>query len=220
MEREDVASLRITALRRWSALEGDVLRQAAEANRARAAELAARASTVSARASELVTGADGLRRVAEDSRHSAAEARDRRRVEREFDAIVRQLCRPPGTLLDRPRVVLADDIDLVRTSLAGAFGRGGFRVGAEASDGAEAVGYALVEQPDLAILDRQMPLLDGIGAAQAIRRYCPRTRTLLLSAELHAAGGAVDAFLPKTTPLSDILALARDLVAFPRAFKR
>ena len=44
-----------------------------------------------------------------------------------------------------------------------------------AADGREAVDLARKSLPDLAVLDLQMPGLDGIEAAKTILRYCPYT---------------------------------------------
>lgn len=54
---------------------------------------------------------------------------------------------------------------------------------AEAADGQEAVDIARKACPDPAILDIQMPRLNGIEAAREILRYCPNT--IILSDSLH-----------------------------------
>ncbi len=53
----------------------------------------------------------------------------------------------------------------------------------EASDGLEAVQKAAELQPDLILLDIGLPELDGIEAAQQIRRLSPNSRILFLSQE-------------------------------------
>jgi two-component system, cell cycle response regulator DivK len=67
------------------------------------------------------------------------------------------------------KVLVADDKstgrELVRTVLE----NGGYEV-FEASDGAEAVNQARQVKPDLIILDLHMPVLDGFGAIQELRR--------------------------------------------------
>ena len=59
-----------------------------------------------------------------------------------------------------------------------------WRVVAEAGDGREAVRQALELQPDVAILDIGMPLLNGIEATSQIVRRLRGTRVLILS--MHA----------------------------------
>jgi two-component system, NarL family, response regulator NreC len=79
------------------------------------------------------------------------------------------------------RVVLADDHVLVRQSLKTLLEKEGFQVVAEASDGQEAVRHVESLQPDIAVLDVSMPILNGIDAARQIVRVSPKVRTILLT---------------------------------------
>lgn len=67
-----------------------------------------------------------------------------------------------------PRVVVAEDEALIRMDLVEMLGEQGYDVVGEASDGARAVALAEELKPDLVILDVQMPVLDGIAAAERI----------------------------------------------------
>lgn len=68
------------------------------------------------------------------------------------------------------RVVLADDEPLVRERLRALVGaRGDCTLVAECADGAEAVSVIERERPDLALLDVQMPELDGFEVLDALR---------------------------------------------------
>lgn len=58
-----------------------------------------------------------------------------------------------------------------------------FHVVAEAADGMEAVQSALVLQPDVILLDVNLPLLNGIEASRQIQRLAPHSRVLLLTQE-------------------------------------
>jgi response regulator NasT len=49
----------------------------------------------------------------------------------------------------------------------------GYEVLAQAADGAQAIELVKEHQPDLAILDVKMPILDGISAAEEIISFCP-----------------------------------------------
>jgi DNA-binding NarL/FixJ family response regulator len=51
----------------------------------------------------------------------------------------------------------------------------------EASDGVEAIKKVHELRPDLAIIDVSMPLLDGLTAAEIIRKYYPQTHILIFS---------------------------------------
>ena len=67
------------------------------------------------------------------------------------------------------RVIVADDQDLVRTGLAMILNaQPGFEVVGEAADGAEAVHLARRLQPDVCLLDINMPRMDGIEATKAL----------------------------------------------------
>ena len=83
------------------------------------------------------------------------------------------------------RILLADDHTVVRQGLRRVLeARPEWQVVAEAGDGREAVRLAEETQPDVAILDVAMPLLNGIEAVRQIARKVPATRTLVLS--MHA----------------------------------
>jgi DNA-binding NarL/FixJ family response regulator len=56
------------------------------------------------------------------------------------------------------------------------------RLVGQASSGREAVDLARITQPDVVLLDVSMPDLDGVGAAQAIRKEAPNSAILALSA--------------------------------------
>jgi two-component system LytT family response regulator len=72
-----------------------------------------------------------------------------------------------GTL----RVVIADDERPARHVLAALLrGYDDVALVGEAADGAEAVELIEREQPDLALLDLQMPELDGLGVVRVVRR--------------------------------------------------
>ncbi len=79
------------------------------------------------------------------------------------------------------RVILADDHALVRQGLKALLEREGFLVAGEASDGREAVRLVSTVQPDIAILDISMPLLNGLDAAREIQKSSERTKTILLT---------------------------------------
>jgi len=79
------------------------------------------------------------------------------------------------------RILIADDHELIRTSLVCLLGRCGYSVVAEASNGQEAVTLWRQVQPDVSLLDLRMPVMDGIRAINAIRALDPRARTVVLS---------------------------------------
>src|SRR5256886_15224208 len=80
------------------------------------------------------------------------------------------------------RVVLADDHVVLRQGVRALLERHGFEVVAEASDGRTAVELTRQHEPNVAVLDIMMPLLNGIDAAQQIVEACPETQVVMLTA--------------------------------------
>jgi DNA-binding NarL/FixJ family response regulator len=78
-------------------------------------------------------------------------------------------------------ILLADDHEVVRQGLRSLLERAGFDVVGEAGDGQEAIRLAEQLQPDIAVLDVAMPILNGIDAARGITKVSPRTRIVLLT---------------------------------------
>src|SRR5881227_3351085 len=79
------------------------------------------------------------------------------------------------------RVLLADDHALVRQGLKALLEKQGIQVVTEASDGQEAVRLAEKAQPEIAILDITMPLLNGVDAARELMKSAPKTKVILLT---------------------------------------
>lgn len=79
------------------------------------------------------------------------------------------------------RVVLADDHALVRQGLKSLLEREGFQIVAEASDGQEALRYVQMLNPDIAVLDITMPILNGLDAARQMSLSAPKAKAILLT---------------------------------------
>jgi DNA-binding NarL/FixJ family response regulator len=78
------------------------------------------------------------------------------------------------------RILLADDHAAVRRGLRSML-QPQWEICAEASDGREAIEQARATQPDVVLLDLNMPQLNGLEAARAILRDSPGTHVLLLT---------------------------------------
>ena len=80
------------------------------------------------------------------------------------------------------RLLLADDQALVRGALAALLDlESDLEVVAEVSRGDEVVPAAVAGQTDVALLDIEMPGLDGIAATAALRRALPSCRVLIVT---------------------------------------
>jgi len=84
------------------------------------------------------------------------------------------------------RIVLADDHIVVRQGFRALLERHGFEVVGEAPDGREALRLCERLNPDVAVLDVSMPLLNGIDAAHEISKAKMRAKVVLLT--MHTEG--------------------------------
>jgi len=80
------------------------------------------------------------------------------------------------------RLLIADDQTLVRSALAALLAlEDDFTVVAQVGRGDEVVDAATINQPDVALLDIEMPGLDGIAAAAALRAAVPTCAVLIVT---------------------------------------
>jgi response regulator NasT len=106
------------------------------------------------------------------------------------------------------RILVAEDETLIRMDLVEMLTEAGYEVIAQATNGEEAIALANEYKPDLAILDVQMPVLDGISAAEKIITIAP---VLMLTAfsqrELvdRARDAGVMAYVVKPFTISDLV---------------
>ncbi len=80
------------------------------------------------------------------------------------------------------RVLLADDQALIRGAFAALLGlESDIVVIAEVGSGDRVVPAAVQHRPDVALLDVQMPGLDGLAAAAALKEQLPSCRVIILT---------------------------------------
>src|SRR5580693_1634919 len=80
------------------------------------------------------------------------------------------------------RLLLADDQELIRSALAVLLGlQDDFEVVASVGRGDEVALAALASQPDVALLDIDMPGIDGLAAAAVLAQELPQCRSLILT---------------------------------------
>jgi len=121
------------------------------------------------------------------------------------------------------RVLLAADQAMVRGALSALLSRErDIEVVAEVARGDEVVQNALATQPDIALLDIEMPGGDGLTTAQALRKALPSCRCVILttfgrSGYLRRAmeSGAVG-FLLKDAPAAELAVALRRVMAGER----
>lgn len=80
------------------------------------------------------------------------------------------------------RIVLADDHEAIRLGVRAALSvHPDWRIVGEASDGREALELVRSTQPDIAVIDYSLPLMNGLELTRAIKRELPRTEILIFT---------------------------------------
>ena len=96
------------------------------------------------------------------------------------------------------RVLVAEDHPGVSAAIRRLLVADGFHVVGSVDDGAQVVEKAVKLQPDIVVLDLNMPNRNGIDACRELTRMLPRTRTIVVTAEdpvyVRAAALAAGAF--------------------------
>jgi len=83
---------------------------------------------------------------------------------------------------DSTRILLADDHELVRKGIRALLeAHAGWEVCGEASNGRDAVKLAAQLNPRIAVLDLEMPELNGLEATRQIKKGCPEVEVLIYS---------------------------------------
>lgn len=110
-------------------------------------------------------------------------------------------------------VVIADDNDLIREGISALLSaEPDLNVVGTAADGAEAIGLIGSLQPDVALMDIQMPHLNGIEATQRLVSSGAKTRVLILTTfgadqnVLAALRAGASGFLLKDSPRAALVA--------------
>ena len=102
------------------------------------------------------------------------------------------------------KILLADDSAFMRLMLADMLSKNGYDVAGEAQDGQEAVEMYKKLKPDIALLNIEMPMQNGIMALRSIREFDENANAVMLSALCNVRSVA-----------SALMAGARSFVAKP-----
>ena len=114
------------------------------------------------------------------------------------------------------RVLLADDENLIRGALAQMLDlEDDIEVVAEAANGADALAAARATAPDVAVLDLQLPDLDGITVAKQLASIVPQCGCMIVTSHgrpgylKRALASGVRGFLSKTTSAATLAQVVR-----------
>ena len=112
----------------------------------------------------------------------------------------------------KKRIVIAEDHTIVRDGLRSLLTfEGNFDVVGEAKDGMEAIRCVKSEEPDLLLLDLNMPKMDGISAIKEIKKQAPNVKILALTMHkdeeyiLEAFRSGADGYCIKTSSGEEVL---------------
>jgi two-component system, NarL family, sensor kinase len=120
----------------------------------------------------------------------------------------------------RKRILVADDHEMLRRGVRNTLqSELDLEICGEAVDGQDAVEKVKALQPDLVILDINMPGLNGLVALRQILRLRPQTKVLVFSVhdsdqtvkEVHAAGA--HGFVSKGKDSQDLLRVVREILS-------
>lgn len=110
------------------------------------------------------------------------------------------------------RLLIVDDAPQVRSELRNLLLLAGeIEIVGEAGDGLEAVTQAALLQPDVVLMDLEMPSMSGYEATRQIKQQSPACRVIALTihdydeAIERATLSGADAFIVKSSPLSSLI---------------
>src|SRR5437879_11573204 len=79
------------------------------------------------------------------------------------------------------RILIVDEHLIARTAIRRLLDGRPFRICGEARDGKETIEKVIELEPDIILLDINMPVMDGIRAANKIRLGSPKRKTVFLT---------------------------------------
>jgi two-component system response regulator DesR len=118
------------------------------------------------------------------------------------------------------RLLLAEDVRMLRDALVGVLRLAeGIEVVGAVGAGDAIVPTALRVRPDVAVIDIELPGLDGISAAAQLRQWLPECRTLILTGVARpgtlrrALSAKVAGFMGKDAAPEDLIEAVRTIAA-------
>jgi signal transduction histidine kinase/CheY-like chemotaxis protein len=135
---------------------------------------------------------------------------------------------PVGAPQEKWNILIAEDNPINATYLAAILERAGHRT-CTAANGVEALGYVRIERFDAILMDMQMPIMDGVQAARAIRSYEASSghgrHTPIIAVTANKSeesrktclDAGMEDYLPKPVEPNDLFAALRRLIVAQRS---
>ena len=121
------------------------------------------------------------------------------------------------------RVLVVDDAPSIRALLRSTLPLHGFEIVAEADRASHGIELAKAEQPDVIVLDVQMPVVNGVEAIAPLKAEAPKALILMYSSHDEedmrdqALKNGADAYFDKLAPISQMADEMHRLVSRPRS---
>ena len=135
------------------------------------------------------------------------------------------LLRADGREAAAIRVLVAEDMRILRDTLVAVLNlESDIEVVVQTADGEAIVPAAVSAQPDVAVVDIDLPGIDGLTAAAKLHEQCPRCAVLILTVLANpgnlrrALAAHVAGFLPKDTPADELVRAVRAVAGGRRVF--
>jgi len=120
--------------------------------------------------------------------------------------------------MEKIRVLIADDCSVVRDGLQSILrAYPDIEVVGEATNGLEAIAKAEQLQPDVVLMDAQMPEMDGVEATRRIKERFPSPKVLFLTVHVGyidaALAAGANVYLTKDCSRHELLEVIRELAS-------
>ncbi len=121
--------------------------------------------------------------------------------------------------MEKIKLLIVDDLDHVRQGLITLLNLSeDLEIIGEAVNGFEAIGMALVLNPDVILMDYEMPKLDGIEATKIVKNHNPDIQIVMISIHdsLELKSKAIEAgvavYENKATPVDELMDKIRTVI--------
>ncbi len=115
------------------------------------------------------------------------------------------------------RTVVVDDSPIFLKLMCSLVARQGLALIATATNGRAALAMARTLQPDLVLMDLEMPIMDGIKATSCLQQECPATKVVIVTGDDNEDQRSVclqsgaRGFIPKSRLNDELPVILREL---------